>query len=176
MKCKMLQDFDCERSILMAGPIHLPSLLSKNAKGARAVRIITYSLCSEIGYVTDLLAKPQAPSIRIIAHKDFKENAVKAQVRYKDLRIRLHPTVHSKVMLIEPDIVIVGSANFTGGDYDQTCVQMYSPDAHAWYFKNVWKQLWRDSRPAKTMAGPGLNLVTHGVCRTVGVAGRSFFR
>jgi len=142
-------DFKCDSLKLITGPINLPSLLAQNAKASHQLRIITYSLPPEIGYIGDLLAGPQQPCIKIIASsacEASKENARKIKGRFAKLQIKLHPKVHTKVLLIEPNIVIVGSANFTSTNWHETCIRMRSRKVHDWYVESEWIKLWKEAK------------------------------
>jgi hypothetical protein len=50
MKPNILR-FNCDKLTLFAGCIHLPSLVNKYAKESEILRIVTYALPSEIGYI-----------------------------------------------------------------------------------------------------------------------------
>jgi hypothetical protein len=84
--------FKCVNLELLAGSINLPSLLAKNAKGSRYLRIITYTLPPKIGRSRELLASPQQPHVEIIAHKEQADAAMIIKQQFPSLRIRLHPT------------------------------------------------------------------------------------
>ena len=74
--------------------------------------------------------------------------------RFPDLKLRLHKKIHSKVVLIEPDIVIVGSHNFGDTAWHETSVVIRSPEVHDWYVANEWQELWEESNRVKVEEPP----------------------
>jgi hypothetical protein len=55
------------------------------------------------------------PYVKIIAHAKFEKEAKAINATFSYVQVRLKSDVHSNVVLIEPDTVVAGSANF--GDY-----------------------------------------------------------
>ena len=136
--------FDCKCLKLISGCDGLAERLVKHAQKRRRFRIITFTLTPTDYIIPRLLRTPMNPTVEIIAHRDRRSEAARLN-RFSEVRIRLHPAVHSKVVLIEPDIVIVGSHNFRESDWHDTSVQIRSPEVHDWYLANEWKQLWKEA-------------------------------
>jgi phosphatidylserine/phosphatidylglycerophosphate/cardiolipin synthase-like enzyme len=133
---------------LMVGRNSLAKLLCREPKASRrSLRIVTYSLPS-IHDLEDLRTRLQPRRIKIIAHTKFSAQAQQLTKKIPDLQIVLHPAVHSKVVLIKPNIVIVGSANLGGIDLHETCVLMHSSKVYEGVARE-WKKLWNESQELK---------------------------
>lgn len=117
--------------------------LSQIARQRGRLRIITYSL-PRPDYIHDVLGK-RPSNIQIIAHSKFRQNATNIMKRFRDIDIRVHDEVHSKVVLIEPQTIIVSSANFGSSRWHETSISLHSQDAHDWYVEHMFNPLWRDS-------------------------------
>ena len=104
------------------------------------VRIITYSLPS-IAYIIRLLGK-RPRNIRIICHSKFKAEAIQIIKKYPLIKIAMCDEVHSKVCLIEPSTVYIGSANFGVSGWHETEIPVRSKTAHDDYIKKSFNKLW----------------------------------
>jgi hypothetical protein len=65
------------------------------------------------------------------------------------VRLRFHGKVHSKFILIQPDIVILGSANLHFSTWHDTCMLIRSIRAYRWFLAE-WKTLWNESEELKS--------------------------
>lgn len=117
--------------------------LSQIAKQKGALRIITYSL-PRPDYIQQVLGK-RPVNIQIIAHSKFRQDAMNIMKWFGDIDIRVNDKVHSKVVLAEPETVIVSSANFGSSLWHETSVSLHSKEAHDWYVEHMFTPLWETS-------------------------------
>lgn len=113
----------------------------------RSISIITYNLdCSP--YIINLLGiRPN--NISIICHSKFEECARKIRTNYPGIKISVNDSVHSKICLIEPDTIYLGSSNFSGyaTKWHEVTVGLRNKDAYDWYLQKSFIPLWKCSRP-----------------------------
>lgn len=117
--------------------------LSQLARTKGTVRIVTYSL-PEIEYVTDLFSK-RPEDIYLVCHTKFEDKATIIKRMFPLISIAVNAEVHSKVCLISPSTVYVGSANFGRSHWHETIVGIRSSDAHDWYLHHSFFPLWDKS-------------------------------
>jgi hypothetical protein len=77
-----------------------------------------------------------------IAHSKFLNRATDIRREFPDIRVAVQDQVHSKVLLIAPQTIIVSSANFGDRDWHETSVSFHSKEAHDWYVEKVFEPLW----------------------------------
>jgi phosphatidylserine/phosphatidylglycerophosphate/cardiolipin synthase-like enzyme len=139
--------FGCKKLQLLTTRQAVMKLLYEGAKDGHDLRIITYSLPKAkqgIDYIYGFLSRPKPPRVRIIAHSKFEKQAREINSEFSEnVQIRIQEAVHSKVLLIAPDIVVVGSANFGDGDWHETSVLIESSQAYEWYFRHEWNKMWK---------------------------------
>jgi phosphatidylserine/phosphatidylglycerophosphate/cardiolipin synthase-like enzyme len=96
--------------------------------------IVTYSLPS-LKILRDLLGSEDGPgflgSVRIIAHSKFSDTASTLVEGNPKLQIRLLPNVHAKMVLVGPDTVYIGSANFGHSGWLESNVGIRSEEVFA---------------------------------------------
>lgn len=117
--------------------------LSQIARQKGMLRIITYSL-PRIDDVQEVLGK-RPHNIQIIAHSKFAQDAMLIMSMFDGIMVRVHDEVHSKVVLLEPETVVVSSANFGSSRWHETSISMHSKEAHDWYVEYMFNPLWGDS-------------------------------
>ena len=122
--------------------------LSQLPKQKGIVRIITYSL-PDLKYAVEQLGR-RPHSIYIICHSEFIKRATEIKNSLLDLRIAVNDRVHSKVCLIEPKTIYIGSANFGKSGWHETIIGIRSKEAHDWYVENSFIPLWKASRELTT--------------------------
>lgn len=108
------------------------------------MRIMTYSLPS-IAYVHEQLGR-RPYGIQIICHEKFHDRAVGIKNKFHEIAIRTSPTMHSKVILIEPKTIYIGSENFGSSGWTETCIGVRSGDAHDWFIDHVFNKCWYAAR------------------------------
>jgi len=113
--------------------------LSQLHKQKGTVRIITYSL-PDMAYVRRQLGR-RPHDIYIIAHSKFSRRANEICGEFPGIVVAVHDEVHSKVVLVEPETVIVSSANFGDSGWHETTVSFHSKPAHEYYRDRVWEPL-----------------------------------
>ena len=91
--------------------------LSQLARQTGTVRIVTYSL-PDMQYVRVQLGR-RPRDILLVAHSKFEDRANDIRREYPDIRVAVHDDVHSKVLLIAPQTIVISSANFG----DSTCCE-----------------------------------------------------
>jgi hypothetical protein len=107
------------------------------------IRIITYSL-PDIEYVANLFSK-RPTGIFMIAHAKFENKARRILDTFNEIKIALNSTVHSKILLIHPNTVVITSANFGDSHWHETSISIHSSIAHDWYVENAFTPLWDKS-------------------------------
>ena len=121
--------------------------LSQISKSKSVVRIVTYSL-PNLDYTQEQLGRrPQ--SIFVVCHSKFLIKAKQLKSEFPGIEIAVNSFVHSKVCMIEPSTIYVGSANFGLSDWHETIVGVRSKAAHDWYLENSFIPLWRGSKILK---------------------------
>ena len=118
--------------------------LSQLARQKGTVRIVTYSL-PDMAYVREQLGR-RPTDIRLIAHSKFLDRAVAIRSEFPGIRVAVHDEVHSKVLLISPQTVVVSSANFGSSSWHETSVSFHNSGAHDWYASEVFERLWASSQ------------------------------
>jgi len=118
--------------------------LSQLAKQKGTVRIVTYSL-PDLDYAIKQLSR-RPHSIYVVCHSKFISRAREIKTALPDIRIRTCNDVHSKVYLIEPKTIYVGSANFGNSHWHETIIGVRSKKAHDWYVTNSFEPLWNRCR------------------------------
>jgi len=114
--------------------------LAQLARQSGTVRIITYSL-PEMDYIKNLFSK-RPEDIYLVCHNKFRGRAIEIKRSFPLINIALCDDVHSKVCLISPSTVYVGSANFGRSRWHETMIGVRSKDAHDWYLSRSFNPLW----------------------------------
>jgi hypothetical protein len=153
VSCVRHESFRCRETEVFAGDVALERALRKAVSEGGECRIITYTLGKKVSALHTLMRVRKA-GVKVIAHRDFADQARALKQQFPALRIRLHPEVHTKLALAAPDAVIIGSANLADGDYHQACQLTRSADLYAWMLAEVWRPLWKGAaevslKPAK---------------------------
>lgn len=118
--------------------------LSQIAKQSGAIRIITYSL-PRLHYVEEQLSR-RPYGIWIICHSKFLTEAKDIKRNLPKLKIAVHDGVHSKVCLIAPCTIYIGSANFGVSGWHETEIGVRSKAAYSWYLHHSFIPLWDESK------------------------------
>lgn len=117
--------------------------LSQLANQTGTVRIVTYSLPT-LGYVMDqILRRPH--DIWMICNTKFKREAEMLKRKFPYVRIAIHERTHSKICMIAPATLYIGSANFGVSRWHETEIGVRSAEAHDWYVENSFTPLWAES-------------------------------
>lgn len=117
--------------------------LSQLARQPGTVRIITYTL-PDLEYVSLQIGR-RPKDILIICHAKCCERAMEIKRMFPGIQIAVNSAVHSKVCLISPKTVYIGSANFGLSDWHETVVGIRSVDLHDWYVERSFLPLWTAS-------------------------------
>ena len=110
------------------------------------VRLITYSL-PDLESIRRVLSK-RPENIFIIANPraaNAESRAEEIKEEFPNIRIALNSETHSKVVLIEPDSLMVSSANFGKSGWHETTVSFHQKEAHDYYVENEFEPLWNIS-------------------------------
>jgi hypothetical protein len=118
--------------------------LSQLARQTGIVRIVTYSL-PDMDYVRIQLGR-RPRDILLIAHSKFESRARDIRREFPDIRVAVHDKVHSKVLLVAPQTIVISSANFGDSTWHETSVSFHSQEAHDWYVERVFQPLWDQCR------------------------------
>jgi len=107
------------------------------------VRIITHSL-PDIEYVKEQIDR-RPKDIYLICNSDVAKDACELKTTYPNIRIATNNNANSKILLIEPDTIYLGSQDFGKSNYHETVVGIRSKEAHDWYIENSFIPLWDSS-------------------------------
>jgi phosphatidylserine/phosphatidylglycerophosphate/cardiolipin synthase-like enzyme len=136
--------FKCSDAKLQANASTWATKLSQLGKQSGVVRIVTYSL-PDMQYVRVQLAR-RSKDILLIAHDKFENRAVEIKQEFPSIRVAVREKVHSKVLLIAPQTIIISSANFGDSGWHETSVSFHSKEAHDWYVDEVFDPLWQSCK------------------------------
>ena len=113
----------------------------------RNLYIATYSI-PDLDYVVEVLAhRPTGRNVFLMAHSKFYSKAIQLLNHFRDLRIRLHPAMHSKFAIVEPETVFLGSANFGRSKWHETMIGIKDRTIAQSLYLNTWAPAWRESTP-----------------------------
>lgn len=104
------------------------------------VRVLTYSL-PDLAYVLEQFRR-RPHDVWLIGHTKFRSRAEWLQRAIPGLHIGT-AKVHSKVVLIAPATVYIGSANFGRSNLHETVIAVRSSLAHDWLaeeFDSIWRR------------------------------------
>jgi hypothetical protein len=104
------------------------------------MRIMTYSLPS-VDYVHKQIGR-RPYDIWVLCHEKFRSRAQAIKNKFPGISICTLDNIHSKVILIEPKTLYIGSENFGHSGWIETCIGVRSAQAHDWFFDNVFKDAW----------------------------------
>jgi hypothetical protein len=117
------------------------------------VRILTFSIhdhsYNELAHHIFSYVKER---LFLIFNSKFKDDGEALKSLYgcsflssKNVSLAVHPNIHSKVVLIEPDIICVSSANFPCSISHETTIKICSKEAHDHYVKSAFEPLWNEA-------------------------------
>lgn len=132
--------FACRDVKLQSNASTWATKLSQLSRQTGVVRIMTYSLPT-MAYVCTQPGR-RSQDICVIAHAKFLARAQEITHLFPAIRVAVHDAVHSKVLLIAPQTVIISSANFGTSHWHETSVSFHAKDAHDWYVDKVFDPLW----------------------------------
>ncbi len=102
--------------------------LSQLPRQKGVCRIITYSL-PDMSYVrTQFERRPY--DIWLVANAKFQRRAEEIKRAFPDIRVALHPEVHTKLLLIEPGTIWLSSANFGSSGWHEMGIGLHHSAAH----------------------------------------------
>ena len=106
----------------------------------RTARILTYSL-PRPDYLKTLFGR-RPHGVLIVCNSKFKKQAEVLSDAFPFIEVRVHPELHSKVCLIEPQTVILGSANLGNSKWHESMAMIKSKAAHDWMLENGFYPAW----------------------------------
>lgn len=115
--------------------------ISQIWRQAGIMRIMTYSLPT-IAYVHEQLHR-RPYDIHLICHEKFAPKAIAIKNKFPGIDIRTLNSMHSKVILIEPKTLYIGSENFGSSGWFETCIGVRSKEAHDWFIEHVFDKAWQ---------------------------------
>jgi hypothetical protein len=115
------------------------------------VYIVTYSL-PDLPYIEQQFAR-RPRDIYLLCHAKFTNRAQALQRGFPDVRVKVHPKVHGKLLLIAPETVYVSSANFGDSGWKEFTVGIRGAEAFDFYHDEFWglfeQASWPDGKPLK---------------------------
>jgi hypothetical protein len=105
--------------------------LSQLGRQVGEVYIVTYSL-PDLPYIEQQLGR-RPHDIQIVCHSKFASRATALRRRFPDVSVKVHPEVHGKLLLIAPETVYLGSANFGESGWKEFTVGLRSAEAFDFY-------------------------------------------
>lgn len=107
-------------------------LSASQAESSRMLIITTYSAPHKLKTVAEIL-KNRTDNTYVIAHEDFKDNIEGYASFFSGIQFFTAKNFHAKLILLEPDIVIVGSKNFGRSNWAESAVRIKSVKAFKYY-------------------------------------------
>lgn len=111
----------------------------------KKVFISTYSL-PDVEYIKSMFGKQGFENVTIIAHKKFKEKAKLLKETFPDIEIYLEDSTHEKVVLCEPDTIIIGSENFGHSGWREKGVRLKSKEGYDYLLKEYQERILADEK------------------------------
>ena len=111
------------------------------------LRILTYSL-PRFDYVVKQIAR-RPRDILMACHLKFLDEATRLQRRFPDIQVRLHSSLHCKLVLIEPEIVYLGSSNFGNSGWHEVEAGIRDKRAHDFSVEKIFNPAWEQSWPVE---------------------------
>ena len=111
----------------------------------KKVFISTYSL-PDVEYIKNMFGKQGFENVTIIAHKKFKEKAKLLKETFPNIEIYLEDSTHEKVVLCEPDTIIIGSENFGHSDWREKAVRIKSKEGYDYLLKEYQERILVDEK------------------------------
>jgi phosphatidylserine/phosphatidylglycerophosphate/cardiolipin synthase-like enzyme len=109
--------------------------LSQIQHSCNEIFICTYSL-PNLEYLERILDKRSA-RITILANSKFVDKAYELKKSYPDLKIKLAPDTHAKIVLIYPNTVWLSSANFGRSGWFENTVGIKNKDVYNFYENEI---------------------------------------
>lgn len=94
------------------------------------VVIVTYSL-PDLRYIAGILNKRS--DVHLVMNSKFKDRAMRLKRRYPELRITMRNDLHAKMVLAEPDMVWLSSANFGRSRWFEHTIGIHDRQAYEFY-------------------------------------------
>lgn len=111
--------------------------LSQYLKMDVEIFILTYSLPNQNDYCFDILRTDERKAyMTIICHSKFRERAKFINNNFKNVNVFCHPKMHSKVVIVKPDTLYVGSSNFGLSTWHESTICIKSKKAVDAYWEN----------------------------------------
>lgn len=121
------------------------SQIGRPSQSDKKLYIATYSL-PDLDYVVEVLAhRPTGHNVFLMANAKFQAQALQLLNYFPEMQIRLHPKMHCKFVLIEPETVFIGSANFGRSRWYETMIGLKDSTAAQSLYLNTWLPAWSDS-------------------------------
>jgi hypothetical protein len=121
--------------------------LSQLPKEQGTVRILTYSL-PRLDYVVKQIAR-RPRDIFMACHLKFLNEAAVLQRKFPDIQVRLHSSLHCKLVLIEPETAYLGSSNFGNSGWHEVEAGIRDKRAHDFCVEKVFNPAWEQSWPVE---------------------------
>ncbi len=116
-----------------------PSMIDRN------IYIATYSLPRLREVMAILQHRPTGRLVHMVCHEKFHSLAKSIRGSLPDIKIRVHPAMHAKFCIIEPETIFLGSANFGNSKWIECMVGVKSAVAVQEYICDTWQQIWNSS-------------------------------
>ena len=81
----------------------------------------------------------------LICNSKFSDKAKIIKDRFPKISIAINDEVHSKLCLVSPKTVFVGSSNFGLSGWHEVEIGIKSEKAYNYYVENTFIPLWKDS-------------------------------
>ncbi len=107
------------------------------------VRILTYSL-PRLDYVVKQIAR-RPRDIFLVCHLKFVNEASVLQRKFPNIEVRLHSSIHCKLLLRAPETAYLGSSNFGNSGWHEVEVGIRDQRAHDFYIEKIFNPAWEQS-------------------------------
>ena len=132
----------CNDIKILTGSSTWSTRLSQIGKVKGEILICTYSL-PNLDYVQGIFSK-RPYGIKLIANSKFRHKAQQIKAVYPEIEIGLLEDMHKKTLLIEPQTIFIGSANFGKSGWRENCIGFHSPKMFTVYREEFYAD-WADA-------------------------------
>lgn len=121
------------------------SQIGRPSQSDRKLYIATYSL-PDLNYVIEVLAhRPTGHNVFLMANSRFQAQAIQLLDHFSEMQIRMHPEMHCKFVLVEPETVFLGSANFGRSRWHETMIGIKCRTTAQSLYLHTWLPAWNES-------------------------------
>ena len=136
--------FSCDDAKLSIAASTWNTNLSQLGRMAGALQIVTRRL-PNVDYIGRILSKrPQ--NVFILPSTEAEADARKLKAMFPAIRVALHPNLNAKAVLLEPETVWIGSADFGESDQIESAIGLHSKAVYDRTVLTLFRPAWEKAR------------------------------